>query len=488
MEENEPGGGGGVGGGKQKIEEEDRTMNVSEEKNMSITEVDFERFQTQMIESNVMEEDKEDRIKEGKFTRGHKRPFRENDIRENKRKVVCYEEQHSLTKNENLDKEEEKVKIIREEIIRKGEKYIKEQGVFKLELGRNKDEKDREIQRERRFGSRHVGEIIVTATLNKNEATAKRNCNALKIVAIVVKDKVQPKNIRNVSFVKSELTFGNVIIANKCLDLNKNRNKETAKVWYDLQLRHVRCKGIVKDWDMPVRELIEAMGTQNNVVEVERLYIRKWNKESRKMEWIKTKNIKVSFEGNNRPSEIRLFGGLTGVRVFPYVEEVQQCFNCYAFGHVKYQCRSKKKCVICGAAFHGNCDSNASCANCKGNHRANYKGCPKFLENKRIKTMMANENISPFKAKSILREEKEIKNNFDLQMGKWPTIHESFKKEISSEEDRKKKLLSLRIKERDQDQYGEKELEEQPRGNKESKEKFSSPKSGGKKRTNQKRY
>lgn len=128
--------------------------------------------------------------------------------------------------------------------------------------------------------------------------------------------------------------------------------------------------------------------------------------------------------------------------------------------------------------FHGICEKNFSCANCKGNHRVNYKGCPKFLDNKRINTMMANENISPFKANNkSMREEKETKYNYDLQKEQWPTLQKSFKKKVNSGEDRKKRLFSLQVRERHQE--GEKkEMEAEPREFIRTKDESVTPRSG----------
>lgn len=71
--------------------------------------------------------------------------------------------------------------------------------------------------------------------------------------------------------------------------------------------------------------------------------MKRQNKKTKKSEWIKTKNIKVTFEGNNHPQELRLFGGLTTIKVKLFIEEVKQCFNCYSYGHLKFQCKNEKK-------------------------------------------------------------------------------------------------------------------------------------------------
>ena len=60
-----------------------------------------------------------------------------------------------------------------------------------------------------------------------------------------------------------------------------------------------------------------------------------------------------------------------------------QCCNCQCFGNSAKTCRSKQKCLICGANdSHKGCPSRESgkptCANCKGRDVASYKGCPEY--------------------------------------------------------------------------------------------------------------
>ena len=62
---------------------------------------------------------------------------------------------------------------------------------------------------------------------------------------------------------------------------------------------------------------------------------------------------------------------------------VQQCYNFQHFGHSAKNCQAKTKCVICGEGhWHKGCPNREKqqpkCANCKGSHVANYKGCPAY--------------------------------------------------------------------------------------------------------------
>ena len=69
------------------------------------------------------------------------------------------------------------------------------------------------------------------------------------------------------------------------------------------------------------------------------------------------------------------------------VEEfrIKQCFNCQGFGHKAPNCTKKPKCCVSGEAHsHKNCPNKEKrkpkCANCRGPHVANHKGCPAYKD------------------------------------------------------------------------------------------------------------
>lgn len=66
----------------------------------------------------------------------------------------------------------------------------------------------------------------------------------------------------------------------------------------------------------------------------------------------------------------------------PHVKRViPQCIKCQSYGHTKNFCHRTPRCVKCaGLHLTENClrkdrDNNVMCANCNGNHPANYRGC-----------------------------------------------------------------------------------------------------------------
>ncbi|UYV79488.1 hypothetical protein LAZ67_17002858, partial [Cordylochernes scorpioides] len=60
-----------------------------------------------------------------------------------------------------------------------------------------------------------------------------------------------------------------------------------------------------------------------------------------------------------------------------------QCHRCQSFGHSKFECRETPKCVKCGENhFTSECSKQKEvlpkCANCQGQHTANWRGCPLY--------------------------------------------------------------------------------------------------------------
>ena len=67
-----------------------------------------------------------------------------------------------------------------------------------------------------------------------------------------------------------------------------------------------------------------------------------------------------------------------------------QCLNCQEFGHTKSYCKLPAVCVICGDVHKtSECTKTKNdpkikkCSNCGGNHTANYRGCPVFIQIKK---------------------------------------------------------------------------------------------------------
>lgn len=121
-------------------------------------------------------------------------------------------------------------------------------------------------------------------------------------------------------------------------------------------------------------------------------------------------NVIIIVEGNILPSEIKIWDGTTSIKVTPYIEPVMQCYSCFKYGHIKVQCRGTKICGKCGENFHGVCERKENCSNCKGEHRATFKGCKEYEYNKRLKTVMATHKVDIFEAKKMCDMETTTSN------------------------------------------------------------------------------
>lgn len=141
-------------------------------------------------------------------------------------------------------------------------------------------------------------------------------------------------------------------------------------------------------------ELYEAIMVKDNILGLERLRRRRFDKEAKRTIEIGTDVVCVTWGGTVMPNELRIYGGITGLKIRPYIEKVMQCFKCYKFGHLAKHCKGKKKCMICGGEFHGYCDKEMNCVNCGGGHRPTDFKCEKYQINIEMKKIMANEGLN----------------------------------------------------------------------------------------------
>ncbi|GFO15217.1 nucleic-acid-binding protein from mobile element jockey [Plakobranchus ocellatus] len=64
-----------------------------------------------------------------------------------------------------------------------------------------------------------------------------------------------------------------------------------------------------------------------------------------------------------------------------------RCYKCQRYGHGKDRCKKPAAvCVRCGKGGHveRDCSADPHCVNCRGDHTASSKTCPKFLEEQAI--------------------------------------------------------------------------------------------------------
>ncbi|GFO10695.1 RNA-directed DNA polymerase from mobile element jockey [Plakobranchus ocellatus] len=100
---------------------------------------------------------------------------------------------------------------------------------------------------------------------------------------------------------------------------------------------------------------------------------------------IQTDTVVLTFDSPKPPSRIR--AGYLTLDVRPYVPLPMRCYKCQRYGHGKDRCKKPAAvCVRCGKGIHveRDCSADPHCVNCRGDHTASSKTCPKFLEEQAI--------------------------------------------------------------------------------------------------------
>ena len=116
--------------------------------------------------------------------------------------------------------------------------------------------------------------------------------------------------------------------------------------------------------------------------------------------------IKINSD-DPKQAEALISGGLicqkTGiifkVEEFRITPSIQQCFKCQSFGHKAQNCTKNQKCVVCGEAHsHKDCPNRnkktPKCANCRGPHVANYRGCSPAYKDQAFRQHVVQNKIS----------------------------------------------------------------------------------------------
>ncbi|XP_026479134.1 uncharacterized protein LOC113385492 [Ctenocephalides felis] len=158
--------------------------------------------------------------------------------------------------------------------------------------------------------------------------------------------------------------------------------------------------GIIFDIDpsLDEEEILSSIRSESEIISIRCLKSK--NNESTKTN---SQRVKILFKGNMLPE--RVFIHSVSCRVSPFIQRLIQCHNCWRFGHIKSQCKSKERCKKCTEEHKIEaCKSDIElCSLCHDNHRADDKNCEVYLKNKRIKEIMALQNTSYIETKKIIQ-------------------------------------------------------------------------------------
>ena len=113
----------------------------------------------------------------------------------------------------------------------------------------------------------------------------------------------------------------------------------------------------------------------------------------------------LTFLGTKCPPSIK--AGYSIYKIDTYYPSPPWCSQCCRWGHIKKNCHGTTTCSQCSAIGHSysNCPSpSTKCRNCSGNHTANSKQCPIYLEELEICKYKTDNRLSYSEAKQQLQQ------------------------------------------------------------------------------------
>lgn len=159
---------------------------------------------------------------------------------------------------------------------------------------------------------------------------------------------------------------------------------------------HVTRMGLVRDvpveWSMTeLVDCIEVPSGFGQIIKARRLKRKGLDGHPS----VPTPVVVLTFSGQALPERVYCFN--SSLPVETYQLPTIQCNNCWRYGHVHRQCRSRTRCRKCGDSHTGDVcqlpENEAICVHCSGNHAADNKDCPELGRQKCIKIIMSQENV-----------------------------------------------------------------------------------------------
>ena len=164
------------------------------------------------------------------------------------------------------------------------------------------------------------------------------------------------------------------------------------------------CKGVIRCrelLDSDKEEILTGLKSQG-VVDIDNITVKDDSGSRRN-----TNTFIITFRLTTLPKHLKI--GFTRVPVTVYIPNPLRCFNCQKFGHGKRNCKGRAICAKCSETGHSSdtCNNEAKCANCSGSHTAFSKDCPKWLLEKKVQRVKAEQGISFIEARRKVTAESE---------------------------------------------------------------------------------
>ncbi|XP_074035261.1 uncharacterized protein [Leptinotarsa decemlineata] len=287
---------------------------------------------------------------------------------------------------------------------------LKDNAIHSMDINiKNNEDSDKKIET-LFYKNNNLGPFIVIVEATENSGNYIGRFNHLKIAKEVfdlqLKDivKIKPKGINKIG-----VQFKNKEAANNFVN-NEYIKEKGYKIY--IPFNQVTCKGIVRRIDkiFSEKDLEGMIGSPYRISNIKRMNRRE--KEGDNIQYKPTNTILITFEGVILPRHIDLC--YMNYEVITYIPPVTWCFNCLIYGHVKKQCKGKKKCFSCSEIHNSDEEYNEcsemKCIHCKEkNHKSNDKNCIEFKRQKSIREKMTYSNLSFFEA-SLLFPKQQYEN------------------------------------------------------------------------------
>lgn len=281
--------------------------------------------------------------------------------------------------------------------------------------------------------------IIESTNVDKNGISRMHPMALGKLITINHPDIASnTQTIKKLGRNRIRIELNNAISANKLLNsgILKEKGFHAYIPRYLLQRR-----GIIRGVDIELSEdeikqvILYPNGTNHEILDIRRLKRKVINADTNLTTFVPTQSVMMVLRGQSLPTHVYIH--YVSCEVHQYIQNVVQCKQCLRYGHYKDQCKGVQRCGKCGEPHDITaCQSAGSnCVNCgdSSHGSTNQAICPSYKKEKRIKELMARNNISYYEAKTFTHDNSfaaiangEVAPNVD-DLGVFPLLGKSNK-------------------------------------------------------------